>query len=136
LSGSRRSVGRVIKLVFVLRRRSDLTREEFQRYWSEHHAPLVQSYADALGIRRYVQVHTLPDVVHDPLRASRQAPEAFDGVAELWYDSLEALGTAVATDEGRAAAVALLEDERTFIDHERSPLWLAEEHPVIPPDPI
>jgi uncharacterized protein (TIGR02118 family) len=124
----------MIKLVFALRRRSDLTREEFQRYWREEHGPLVRSYAEVLGIRRYVQVHTLPDEVHAPLRASRAAPEAYDGVAELWYDGLEALGAAVATDEGRAAALALLEDERRFIDHARSPLWLAEEHPVVGPD--
>ena len=124
----------MIKLMFALRRRSDLTREEFQRYWLEQHGPLVRSYAEVLGIRRYVQVHTFADEVHAPLRASRSAPEAYDGVAELWYDSLEALGAVVATDEGRAAAVALLEDERRFIDHARSPLWLAEEHPIIPTD--
>jgi uncharacterized protein (TIGR02118 family) len=121
----------MIKLVFVLRRRSDLTREEFQRYWLEHHAPLVRSSAEALGIRRYVQVHTLPDGMHAALRASREAPEAYDGVAELWFDSLDALAAAVATDDGQAAAVALLEDERRFIDHARSPIWLAEEQPIV-----
>ncbi|HEX8804554.1 MAG TPA: EthD domain-containing protein [Acidimicrobiales bacterium] len=122
----------MIKLVFVLRRRSDLTREEFQRHWLDRHAPLVRSYADVLGIRRYVQTHTLPDELHAALRASRGAPEPYDGVAELWYDDLEALAAAVATDEGRAAAVALLDDERRFIDHDRSPLWLAREHPIVP----
>ena len=123
----------MIKLVFALRRRQDLTRDEFQRYWSERHAPLVRSHAEALGIRRYVQVHTLPDEVHAALRMSRGAPEAYDGVAELWFDDLEALGAAVTTEAGQAAAFALLEDERRFIDHANSPLWLADEHPVVPP---
>ena len=121
----------MIKLVFALRRRPDLTREEFQTYWREQHAPLVASHAETLGIRRYVQVHTLPDVLHAALRDSRGAPEAYDGVAELWFDSIEALGAAVVSDEGRAAALALLEDERRFIDHARSPLWLADEHAVV-----
>ena len=127
----------MIKLVFALRRRSDLTREEFQRYWRETHAPLVHSHAEVLGIRRYVQVHTVPDELHAPLRASRGAPEAYDGVAELWFDSLDAIGAGVATAEGQAASRALLEDERRFIDHAASPLWLAEEHPVVdgPGDP-
>jgi hypothetical protein len=35
------------------------------------------------------------------------------------------------SDAGRAAASALLEDERRFIDLERSPLFLAEEHVII-----
>lgn len=121
----------MIKLVFPLRRLPSLTREEFQRYWLDVHGPLVRSHAAVLGIRRYVQVHTLPEAVNAAVRASRGAPEAYDGVAELWYDSLEALVAAVATDEGRAASQLLLEDERTFIDHAASPIWFAEEHPIV-----
>jgi hypothetical protein len=30
----------VIKLVFVIRRREDLTPQEFHRYWLEEHGPL------------------------------------------------------------------------------------------------
>jgi uncharacterized protein (TIGR02118 family) len=123
----------VIKLVFPLRRRPELSREEFQRYWRETHGPLVRAHAETLGIRRYVQSHTLSTPVNDGLRASRDAPEDFDGVAELWWDSLDALAAAVATPEGQAASVELLEDERRFIDHARSPLWLSEEHEVIAP---
>ena len=121
----------MIKLVFPLRRLPSLSREEFQRYWFDVHGPLVRAQAATLGIRRYVQVHTLPDAVNAAVRASRGAPEAYDGVAELWYDSLEAIGAAVATDAGRAASQLLLEDERNFIDHSASPIWFAEERPVI-----
>ena len=121
----------MVKLVFALRRREGMSREEFQRYWLETHGPLVRSHAETLGIRRYVQVHSLPDEVQQGLRGSRGAPEPYDGVAELWYDSLAAIGAAVSSDAGRAAAMALLEDERVFIDHARSPLFFAEEHSII-----
>jgi hypothetical protein len=53
----------MIKIVFCLRRRSDLSREQFQAYWLTQHAPLVRSHADALGIRRYVQVHSIDDAI-------------------------------------------------------------------------
>jgi hypothetical protein len=86
----------------------------------------------ALGIRRYVQTHTMADEMQAALRASRDAPEPYDGIAELWYESLEAISAAVSTDAGRAAAVALLEDERRFIDHAHSPLWFGEEHEISP----
>jgi uncharacterized protein (TIGR02118 family) len=121
----------MIKLVFCLRRRDDLSREEFQRYWFEQHGPLVRSHADTLGIRRYVQVHSIDDGISLAVAGPRSSPLPYDGVAELWFDDLEALAAAGSTDEGRAAGAALLADERTFIDLERSPLLLAEEHAII-----
>jgi uncharacterized protein (TIGR02118 family) len=121
----------MIKIVFCLRRRPELSREEFQTYWRSTHAPLVRSHARALGIRRYVQVHSIDDAISTAVAGSRHSPEPFDGVAELWLDSLDALMVAGSSDAGRAAAAALLEDERRFIDLERSPLFLAEELVVI-----
>lgn len=121
----------MIKLVFCVKRLPSLSREEFQRYWREQHAPLVREAAAALGVRRYVQVHTLTSPVNDGLRRGRGSPEEYDGVAELWFDSLESLAAAGATPEGRAAGRRLLEDERRFIDLARSPVWAAEEHPVV-----
>ena len=119
----------MIKLVFCLRRLPHLSRAEFQRYWRETHAPLVRRHAATLGIRRYVQLHTLEHPTQDALRASRGGPEPYDGVAELWWDDLGDL--ARADDAWRAAALALLEDERRFIDLERSPLFVGEEHAII-----
>ena len=121
----------MIKLVFCLRRLPHLTREEFQHYWRETHAPLVRRHAGVLGIRRYVQVHTLDDPLQDALRASRGGPEAYDGVAELWWESRDELEAATRDPAGQAAALALLEDERRFIDLARSPLFVAEERMVI-----
>ena len=121
----------MVKLSFALRRKAGLGREEFQRYWREVHAPLVKSHARTLGIRRYVQTHTLDHAANAALRASRGGPEEYDGIAELWWDSIAALQAASASEAGLAASKALLEDERRFIDLARSPLWLAEEHVVI-----
>ena len=121
----------MVKLVFCLRRSSHLSRAEFQRYWREMHGPLVRRHAASLRIRRYVQVHTLEDALNDALRGTRGGPEAYDGVAELWWESREALAAAIATPEGQRAGEELLDDERRFIDLARSPLWLAEEHPIV-----
>jgi uncharacterized protein (TIGR02118 family) len=121
----------MVKLVFCLRRLPHLSRQEFQTYWRDRHGPLVREAAPALGIRRYVQLHTVASPVSERLRAGRGAPEDFDGVAELWFDSVEALAAAGATPEGRTAGKRLLADEQRFIDLARSPLWLADEHEVI-----
>jgi uncharacterized protein (TIGR02118 family) len=122
----------MVKLTFCLRRLSHLSRDEFQRYWRDRHAPLVARHAAALGIRRYVQCHTADGAVNAALRASRGGPEPYDGVAELWFDDLAALAAATTTEAGRAAGRALLDDERRFIDLARSPLFVGDEHAVLP----
>jgi uncharacterized protein (TIGR02118 family) len=123
----------MVKLVFCLRRRAELSRAEFQRYWRETHGPLVRQHADVLRIRRYVQVHTLDDAINDALRAGRASGEPYDGVAELWWDSAADLAAATASEQGRAASLLLFEDERRFIDHARSSLFVAEEHSIVAP---
>ncbi len=121
----------MIKLSFCLVRLPHLTREAFQAYWLGTHGPLVASVAEALQIRRYVQTHSQPAQVQAAIRASRDAPQEFDGVAELWFDSLEAMAANGARPQAQAAAALLLEDERRFIDLPRSPLWFSREHVVV-----
>jgi len=120
----------MIKLVFCVRRRSDLSADDFKRYWIENHAPLVKKHAAAVGAKRYVQSHTVEDDTNVALRASRGATQEFDGIAEVWWDSRDALTAALSRPEGQAAGVELLEDEREFIDLARSCLFLTEEHEI------
>jgi uncharacterized protein (TIGR02118 family) len=122
----------MVKLVFSLRRRSDLTREEFQAYWRDRHAPLVARHADVLRIRRYAQTHARSSEVGAAQSAARGSEaDTYDGQAELWWDSLDDIVAAGATAEGQQAALELLEDERRFIDLDRSPLWIGEEYLVV-----
>jgi uncharacterized protein (TIGR02118 family) len=122
----------MLKLVFTLRRREDMTREEFQRYWRDQHAPLVAKHADTLRIKRYVQVHARDTDLDEAVSAQRGTPlRHFDGVAELWWESMDDLMAAYGSEEGQAASQELLEDERRFIDLASSPLWLGEENVVV-----
>ena len=120
----------MIKLTYCLRRRPDMEVEEFQRYWREVHAPLVAARAEVLGIRRYVQSHTVHPQVNAALqRRNDGSPEPYDGVAELWFDDLDAVmrdDPAVQQDSAE-----LLEDERSFIDLAASPIWVSVEHVVV-----
>ena len=122
----------MIKLVFAIRRRPGMSREEFQRYWREEHAALVSRHADELRIRRYVQTHARDTDLDEALAGTRGSePRFYDGVAELWWDSMEDLIAASTSEAGQAAGRELVEDEQRFIDLPRSPLWLGEENVVI-----
>lgn len=115
-----------VTIVFCLRRLESLSQQEFLDYWAGRHAPLVRECAGALHIRRYEQSHPVDSRAGVVLASVRGAPEPFDGVATLWFDTVEDMQAAGATPEGRAAAKRLLEDERRFIDLARSPIWLAD----------
>ena len=121
-----------MKVIYCLRRLPELTHEEFLRYWLEVHGPLVRAHQRVLLIERYIQVHTDYGPFLEKLRAFRGSPEPYDGVAEIWYESREALETLGRDPAARAASRKLLEDERRFVDSARSPIWMGEEHPVIP----
>jgi len=123
----------MIKLTFCLTRQAGFTREAFQDYWINTHAPLVASVKDVLRIRRYVQMHSFPLDVSADTRASRGGPEGYDGVAELWWDSFEDMAVTTTDPAAREAGRLLLEDEKRFIDLERSPLWWGEEREIIGP---
>ncbi len=118
----------MIKLFFCLRRRPDLSRAQFLEHWHGIHAEIARRGAEALGAVRYVQNHTLTLPINDALRDGRGAPEAFDGVVELWFESVDDVASTFHEPDARAAIKALLADEVTFIDLDSSPIFLAEEH--------
>ncbi len=122
----------MIAITFLLRRRAGMTPDEFHRYWREQHGPLVASYATALGVRRYIQLHATDAATGAVVAQSRGCePCDWDGVALVWFDSEDALGATAATPEGRAAGTALLEDERRFLDLERCQLFISDDHTVV-----
>ena len=108
----------MVKLIYCITRKPDMSVEEFQRYWRDTHGPIAGRIP---GLRRYVQCHTVPESY-----AGERAP-AYDGAAELWFDDREALQRAMASPEVEAAR----EDERNFIDHSRVFAIITEEKPVL-----
>ncbi len=103
----------MIKLMMCLRRNPKLSREEFQDYWKNSHAPLFMKNAQVMKAKKYVQSHTLNSPLNDGMKASRGMMDAYDGVAEVWFAS--GLGK------------VLMEDEQKFIDHGASSAFIVTE---------
>jgi uncharacterized protein (TIGR02118 family) len=121
----------MIKLIFCLRRLPSLDRDQFLDYWEHVHAPIVAARADVLRIRRYVQSYTFQDLGFSAVSNVRGNSQPYDGVAELWWDTIEdCLGR---TDPAaRRAGREILEDERKFVDLSASPIFLSREHEIVP----
>ena len=121
----------MVKLTFCIRRKPALSREEFFTYWHGHHAALARKNQQAMGFVKYVQLHAADTPFNAVMRRSRGAPEGFDGVAELWWESREDMEAAFASPKGRAASKEMLADEQKFIDIANSPIWVSDEKPIV-----
>jgi uncharacterized protein (TIGR02118 family) len=112
----------VIKLIVVVKRNAAMSPADFHRYWRTEHATKVRALAAcARYVRRYVQAHTL-----DSEYAGGEP--AFDGTAELWFDSV-ADKDAFYSDAEYLATVA--PDERVFADMERTRFLVTAEEDVL-----
>ncbi|WP_337189368.1 EthD domain-containing protein [Phenylobacterium sp.] len=120
----------MIKLVYVIARRPELSRQAFAEYWLDRHGPLVANHAGALRMRKYVQSHLFEHPSNEGMRAARGMRPATDGITEVWWDSLEAFRAAYATPDGAAAGAELAADEARFIDPAGSTVFLTQEHEI------
>lgn len=123
----------MIKLTMLVKRKPSLTYQAFDQYWREHHGSLVLSLQKPLNIRRYIQ--TIPygyPALDEAMQQSRQAQKFnFDGMAEIWWDSLEHMQQNRQSPAAIEAIKALLEDEKRFIDHTQSIIWYSTERLII-----
>jgi len=120
----------MIKFVYCVRRREDLSPAEFTRYWIENHGPLVRKFASALKAKRYVQSHTLDSPLNTAAQQPRGTAPAYDGITEVWWDSQEDLIQALQSPEGMEANKILAEDEGRFVDLARSSVFFTQEHTI------
>lgn len=106
----------MIKRIILVTRRSDLSGDEFRRYYTEVHAPIV---ARMPGLRRYVQNPTLP---------GRDGQEQeISGIAEVWYDDEAAFEAAMKSKEAAAANESLAR----FVDLAKTRILKVSEHTLL-----
>jgi uncharacterized protein (TIGR02118 family) len=105
----------MVKLVYCITKKVTLTDDEFFDYWKNVHGPIGVQIPH---LRKLVQSHRL---------AVAGFRTDYDGVAELWFDSMEDLRAARQSPEWKASS----EDEVNFIDHSRVALFVSEEHSIL-----
>jgi len=106
----------VIKRVSFLRRRVGMSEDEFFAHWTGPHADIVRQLPGVRGLRfGRVQSWTPPD-------------SAWDGVGELWFDSVEAAEKAFAAEPFRSQLAA----DRPKFTREIQACFV-EEKTVVPP---
>jgi uncharacterized protein (TIGR02118 family) len=105
----------MVKVIVLLPRRSDMSREDFQQYLRETHLPLVVRMP---GLQRLVLHWVLPD--------PNGSVPAYEVVAEDWFDDAQAMSAAFASPEGKA----VVEDAPNVFDMSRLALLVTEEEDI------
>ena len=121
----------MIKLVYIVAKRADISEKDFHEYWLKTHGPLVRGFAKSMRAKKYVQSHTVFEDAGKQIRNTRpKMADTYDGITEVWWDTLEDFSGGGVVQERAEAARALLEDESKFIDFEHSSIFLTEEHEI------
>lgn len=85
----------MVKLIALLKRKPGISKEEFKRRWLKEHIKLSTRIP---GVREY-RINIATD--HQP--GGDGIEPIYDGTAEMWWDSIEAMEAAFATNEGIVA---------------------------------
>lgn len=111
----------MIKLIVMAKKRPDISSEEFYKYWSETHGPLVARHMP--GIRKYVQNHLVP--------VEGEEYEG-DGFIELWFDDVAAYRKFMEYQKSsEAKELGLGADWGKIADLSTPPkVWIVEEHVI------
>ncbi len=104
----------MIKMVAMIKRKDNMGREEFNKYWLEVHAPLEKKWP---GLKKYVISTTIGAV------APAGEPE-YDGIAELWFEDEAALKKALESQERKISR----EDFLKFVG--KAAMIVTEEHVI------
>ena len=109
----------MIKMSVFIKKRADITREQFSEYWEKKHWPLVAAIPEAKQFtKRYVQQHNTGQVPPGVTAAP------YDGISEVWFESIEDLRKLVSTDAWRDI---VQKDNLEFLDPSKTIVMFSEE---------
>ncbi len=103
----------MINAITIIKKKQNLTYENFQNYWKNEHAEIV-TRSPLVGT--YVQSHP---IYNDKLTFE----DTVDGIAEIWFEDTNAMRSLAATKEYKD----IQNDEKVFIDGSAVRLIIAED---------
>ena len=103
----------MINAITIIKKKHNLTYENFQNYWKNEHAKIV-TRSPLVGT--YVQSHP---IYNDKLTFE----DTVDGIAEIWFEDTNAMRSLAATKEYKD----IQNDEKVFIDGSAVRLIIAED---------
>jgi hypothetical protein len=113
----------VLKVVFFIRRRGDMTLEAFREHYERVHVKL--SFDNLPLLRKHARNYVI--------RRKGQTEPDYDCITECWFDDWEALKQTSALIDARLREL-IAEDEARFMDRESIRSIIVEEQVTLPED--
>lgn len=111
-----------LKVVAMLRKRADISREDFIRYYEENHAPLILSLLP--GIVEYRRNFA---VFEGAFVNDAAAPFDFHVLTEIRFRDRAAYDEAMKVAADPAVAKRIADDEANFLDRSGTRMFVVEE---------
>jgi uncharacterized protein (TIGR02118 family) len=106
----------MVKFVLLFPRKNGLSRDEFMRQWSDVCVPMVRELPGLRGL-----------VISPVIEQLGTEEPQYDGIAEWWFDDLEAGKAALESSQAKA----VIDDMPNFVDMDNFILTMTEEITLI-----
>ena len=117
----------MIRFVNCMKRRADLSPEEFRRYWNDPaFTALIERVEELTGAVRSARNATLVVDANLAVQEMRGSREPYDGVLEYWWHSVGHLMERLGTPEGQAVREEMDAYQRQFVDFAGSTAFFTE----------
>jgi uncharacterized protein (TIGR02118 family) len=113
----------MFKVVALLAKRADLSREQFIKYYESNHAPLVKSLFPWLRDYRRNFIDLAGSII-----APTAAPPDFDVITELWFQNRADYDRMMAAFNDSKVSDTVARDEENFLDRSKTRFFIVEEH--------
>ncbi|MGD9664749.1 MAG: EthD domain-containing protein [Novosphingobium sp.] len=111
----------MITLIVAARKKAGMSRKEFEDHWLNRHAPLVLSVPEFASYLRKYALYPYAEGADVP---GLGALPGYDGIGELWFDSVEAMMEAFS--EPKYLEI-IRPDEELFLDRDACLTFVTEE---------
>jgi hypothetical protein len=118
----------VIRYINCLRKKPEISDDEFRRYWcDERFDALIQRVAALSGADRHAKNLTLKVQASRRLIEDRGTGEPYDGVLEYWWRDAAGLMETYESGEAKALVHEMSEYQNQFVDLSRSTAFFTED---------
>tara|TARA_B100000029_G_scaffold516236_1_gene627864 strand:- start:18647 stop:18988 length:342 start_codon:yes stop_codon:yes gene_type:complete len=110
------------KLIALISRLPNLSKDEFAEYYEHHHVPLIKK------LFPMISQYKRNFLSQDPKVEGNVGPANFDVITEFWFHDDHSLDEFWSKTEDPNVVKLIMEDESHFIDSARTQIYVVKEH--------